>query len=52
MSLPRMNYLKATSCEVGLLLNFGPQPQVKRKAFDRQRHNQGSLNPEAVYDPR
>jgi GxxExxY protein len=27
-----LNYLKATHIEVGLLLNFGPEPQVKRKA--------------------
>ena len=29
-----LNYLKATDKEVGLLLNFGPSPQVKRRAFD------------------
>ena len=28
-----LNYLRATNIEVGLLLNFGPQPQVKRKVF-------------------
>jgi GxxExxY protein len=27
------NYLKATTVEVGLLLNFGPAPQVIRKVF-------------------
>ncbi len=32
-----LNYLKATSYEVGLLLNFGPKPQVKRKVFDNER---------------
>ncbi|HSN76887.1 MAG TPA: GxxExxY protein [Anaerolineae bacterium] len=32
-----LNYLKATLHEVGLLLNFGPKPQVKRKAFDNER---------------
>ena len=32
-----LNYLKATPYEVGLLLNFGPKPQVKRKAFDNNR---------------
>jgi GxxExxY protein len=32
-----LNYLKATSIEVGLLLNFGPKPQVKRKVFDNFR---------------
>jgi GxxExxY protein len=29
-----LNYLKATKIEVGLLMNFGPKPEVKRKAFD------------------
>ena len=29
-----LNYLKATDIEVGLLLNFGPEPQIKRKAMD------------------
>ena len=28
-----LNYLKGTQQEVGLLLNFGPEPQVRRKAF-------------------
>jgi GxxExxY protein len=28
-----INYLKATGIEVGLLLNFGPRSQVKRKVF-------------------
>ncbi len=29
-----LNYLKATDIEVGLLLNFGPEPSIKRKVFD------------------
>lgn len=29
-----LNYLKATEIEVGLLLNFGPKPDFKRKVFD------------------
>ena len=32
-----LNYLKATDYEVGLLLNFGPKPEIKRKAFDNDR---------------
>lgn len=32
-----LNYLNATECEVGLLLNFGPTPQIKRKVFDNER---------------
>ena len=34
-----LNYLKATDMEVGLLLNFGPAPQIKRKVFDNYRKN-------------
>ncbi len=29
-----LNYLKVTDIEVRLLLNFGPKPEIKRKAFD------------------
>mgnify|MGYP001430036023 CR=1 FL=1 len=32
-----LNYLKPTDVEVGLLLNFGPKPEVKRKLFDNSR---------------
>ncbi|MGD8371752.1 MAG: GxxExxY protein [Syntrophobacterales bacterium] len=32
-----LNYLKATDIEVGLLLNFGPTPTIKRKVFDNSR---------------
>ena len=32
-----LNYLKATDIEVGLLLNFGPKPEVRRKAFENSR---------------
>lgn len=28
-----INYLKATDIEVGLLLNFGKKPEVRRKVF-------------------
>lgn len=28
-----VNYLKATDVEIGLLLNFGVKPEVKRKIF-------------------
>jgi GxxExxY protein len=32
-----LNYLKASHLEVGLLLNFGPKPEIKRKVFDNHR---------------
>jgi len=32
-----LNYLKATDIEVGLLLNFGKKPEVRRKAYDNNR---------------
>ena len=32
-----LNNLKATRIEVGLLLNFGVKPEVRRKAFDNIR---------------
>ena len=35
--LQLINYLKATDSEVGLLLNFGMQPEIRRKAFDNSR---------------
>jgi GxxExxY protein len=36
-----INYLKATNIEIGLLLNFGKEPQIKRKIFtnDRKANN-------------
>lgn len=33
------NYLRATDCEVGLLLNFGKTPQFKRKIFKNEFKN-------------
>ncbi|WP_107040421.1 GxxExxY protein [Brumimicrobium mesophilum] len=33
-----INYLKATEIEVGLLLNFGVQPEFKRKVFSNKHH--------------
>ncbi len=31
-----LNYLKATDIEVGLLLNFGKEAQLKRKVFSKE----------------
>jgi len=35
------NYLKPTSFQVGMLLNFGPTPQAKRKIYDIWRKKPG-----------
>lgn len=32
-----LNYLRATPYEVGLLLNFGPKPEFRRRVFDNHR---------------
>jgi GxxExxY protein len=32
-----LHYLRSTEIEIGLLLNFGPKPQVRRMAFDNSR---------------
>lgn len=33
-----LNYLKATNIELGLLLNCGPKPEVRRKIYQTARH--------------
>jgi GxxExxY protein len=37
-----LNYLRATRFEVGLLLNFGPEPQFQRRVFQNARKGQPS----------
>ena len=37
-----INYLKAANLEVGLLLNFGKEPQFKRKIFSNKFKSEGS----------
>lgn len=32
-----LNYLNATDYELGLLLNFGESPEIRRKVFDNER---------------
>jgi len=32
-----LHYLRSTSVEIGLLLNFGPRPHVRRLAFENER---------------
>lgn len=39
------NYLKATTIEVGLLLNFGKKPEFKRKVFSSEFKNHITSSP-------
>ena len=44
------NYLKATNLELGLLLNFGPKPEVRREVFSlyyREQLKKGKNNESA-----
>lgn len=47
-----LNYLKATPYEVGLLLNFGPKPEIRRKVYDNDRkaigHGQTQTNTDSI----
>jgi GxxExxY protein len=43
-----LNYLRAGVVEVALLLNFGPEPQIKRLAFSNDR--KGSSAREQIHD--
>ena len=36
-----INYLKATDVEVGLLLNFGVEPEFRRRVFTNDRKRRG-----------
>lgn len=38
-----INYLKATEIEIGLLLNFGKKPEIRRKIFTNDRKNRDYL---------
>ncbi len=37
-----INYLKATELEIGLLLNFGKKPEIRRKIFTNDRKNKNT----------
>ena len=39
-----MNYLKSTHLEVGLLLNFGPRPEIRRRIVGNHSKNLGTLS--------
>ncbi len=39
-----VNYLKATDIEVGLLLNFGKKPEIRRRVLTAEYKNHNDLN--------
>jgi GxxExxY protein len=43
-----LNYLKATNIDVGLLLNYGPKPQIRRKVFETARQATQHSTPQAL----
>lgn len=45
-----MNYLKATEIEVGMILNFGPEPKFKRMVWTNDRKRLGKLKPQIETD--
>jgi GxxExxY protein len=42
-----LNYPKATDINVGLLVNFGPKPEVRRKVYETARQRQPGNNSSA-----
>lgn len=42
--LQLINYLKATDKEIGLLLNFGTQPEIRRKIFTNNKKKNITLH--------
>ncbi|MFH1564462.1 MAG: GxxExxY protein [bacterium] len=39
-----LNYLKATKYEIGLLLNFGTKPEIRRKIYSNNLKNSTQIN--------
>jgi GxxExxY protein len=45
-----MNYLKATEIEVGMILNFGPEPKFKRVVWTNDRKRLIKMKPQIETD--
>jgi hypothetical protein len=43
-----LNYLRATDIEVGLVLNFGPKAEFRRKVFANERKNRTQMNADSA----
>jgi len=48
-----INYLRATTCEVGFVFNFGPEPEYARRYFDngRKKHLQKKIRVSPPFPP-
>ncbi|MBX9583778.1 MAG: GxxExxY protein [Gemmataceae bacterium] len=47
-----LNYLKATDIDIGLILNFGPKPEIRRKVYETARHRTTQIAaPTSLPDP-
>jgi hypothetical protein len=44
-----LNYLRATTIEVGLLMNFGPEAKFQRKSYDNARKGNLSWIKQSVF---
>ncbi|QYJ67717.1 GxxExxY protein [Flavobacterium litorale] len=44
-----INYLKSTDCEVGLLLNFGKEPEFARKIFSNAKKKIHVNSPDSIH---
>ena len=45
-----LNYLRSTALELGLILNFGPKPQVRRLLLDNSRKHARTQHAEDLFD--
>ncbi len=47
-----LNYLRGTTCEIGFVFNFGPEPAFERRYFSNQHKKNLKKNPLDPHNPR